>query len=437
MEKSMKKINVQLLLTGNELMSGEIVDSNSAMMAQELKSLGIEITKKTTIADDMDMLVEEIKSITNNADILIINGGLGPTVDDLTAQALAKACNTTIEQHPLALEHLQAWCKQRNATLNKPHLKQAMLPKSCQIIANRTGSAVGFQMMFNDCQIFCTPGVPHELKVILKEQIIPLLSTQIPEDMKVDVTRLQIFGLGESNLQKLIDENLSDWPETLELGFRAGLPLLEVKVTSRTAIACEQKDLWLTKLKALFGDHLISEVINQPLPLAEHVLTLLKAKKLKITTAESCTGGLIASLLTKNPGSSAAFEAAFITYSNKMKSNLLDVESKLIEQHGAVSQATVIAMAKGALKKTSADLVIAVSGVAGPTGGTPDKPIGTVWIAWGSIDNLRSECLCIPGNRTIFQHYVSAIGLDLIRRILIKSEQEPIYIVERRVNKNE
>lgn len=427
----MIKPNVQLLLTGNELMTGDIVDSNSAMIAQQLKELGLEISRKVTIADDLELLVHEINLLAAQADILIINGGLGPTIDDLTAQALAKATNVELAEHSKALEHLIAWCKKRGTQLNTPNLKQAILPKNCNIIANNQGSAVGFKVKHLHCDIYCTPGVPSELRVMLTEQIAPDIALSLPNELICDVTRLQVFGLGESTLQKMINEELPDWPESIELGFRAGMPLLEVKLTTTSQAAHNQKHVWQAKLIKILGDHLIAQINNEPLPLAEHVLLKLADDNLKITTAESCTGGLIASMITQVAGASAFFEAGFVTYSNHMKTKLLGVSEQLLNKYGAVSQEVVIAMAQGALENSSADLVIAVSGIAGPDGGCDEKPVGTVWLAWGSKENLKSVCLLMPLPRHYFQKYVASIGLDLIRRELINSQEVPFYIIER------
>lgn len=422
---------VQLLLTGNELMTGDIVDSNSAMMALVLNELGLEVSRKVTVADDLALLVSEISYMASMSDILIINGGLGPTVDDLTAQALALAIGEELSQHPQALAHLTNWCQQRGTELNAPNLKQAILPKGCQIIANRTGSAVGFLVRFNDCNIFCTPGVPHELKTMLTEQIAPTIAESLPSNLITEVTRLQVFGLGESSLQTLINEQLPAWPAEIELGFRAGMPLLEVKLTTNTVKGQALKPLWLKKLTGVLGEHLIAEIQGKPKTIAEHLLNDLHKKGLKITTAESCTGGLIASKLTEISGSSLNFEAGFVTYSNEMKTAMLDVPQSLFQQSGAVSEPVVIAMAKGAILKSKADFAIAVSGVAGPNGGTDEKPVGTVWLAWGSLNDIHTQCLLLPYNRLQFQQFVAAIGLDLLRRYLQNLTAIPNYVIER------
>ena len=425
---------LQILLTGNELMTGDIVDSNSAMMAQILKEVGLNVSRKVTLADDLNMLSDEIKHIAHHSDILIINGGLGPTVDDLTAKALAAATSTKLVQHPLALSHVSAWCKKRDIPLSAANAKQALLPDGCQIIANKTGSAVGFSMCFMGCQIYCTPGVPAELETMLKEELLPQFRANLPKDLVADVTRLQVFGLGESSLQTLIDEQLPCWPNELELGFRAGNPLLEVKLTANSNKAVTLRSHWQERLIGIIGDHYLGEIKGKALTLAEHLSKQLQQAGLTLTCAESCTGGLIASKLTEVAGVSACFSSGFVTYSDQMKKTMLGVPSKVLQQHGAVSKAVVLEMAKGALLKSNADLAIAVSGIAGPSGGTKDKPTGLVWLAWGSIDNLQSQCLLLPYHRIKFQHYVAAIGLDLLRRYQQNTTSLPNYIIERSYN---
>ncbi|HCM47629.1 MAG TPA: damage-inducible protein CinA, partial [Colwellia sp.] len=275
------------------------------------------------------------------------------------------------------------------------------------------------------------PGVPHELKTMLNEQIIPIIAESIPNDVITDITRLQVFGLGESSLQKIIDQQLSDWPTEIELGFRAGMPLLEVKLTINTSQGLALKSLWQKKLTDVIGDHLIAEIQGKPKSIADHLLNQMQKNNLKVTTAESCTGGLIASKLTEVSGSSISFEAGFVTYSNEMKTAMLDVPARLFEQDGAVSKAVVIAMAKGSLIKSNADLTIAVSGVAGPNGGSDDKPVGTVWFAWGSLDDIQTQCLLLPYKRIYFQQLVSAIGIDFLRRYQKKITTIPNYVIER------
>lgn len=424
----MKGLNIQILLTGNELMLGDIVDSNSAMVAQQLKNIGINVQRKVTVADDLAALVAEITHMSKQADILLINGGLGPTVDDLTAQALAQATNTGLSDNAKALAHLTNWCRQRNIPLAYPNLKQMRLPNNVKVIANPVGSAVGFMSTFQECDIYCTPGVPHELERMMIEEILPLISKELPEDRQYHVLRSQVFGYGESSIQALIDEKIPDWPKEIELGFRAAMPFLEVKLTCEKSEHLSLLTSTQKQVSHLLGEHLLAPIVDKSLTMAEHVLTLLTKRNQTITFAESCTGGLIASLFTNISGSSNAFEAGFVTYSNEMKSQMLDVKPSTLAQYGAVSEQVVIEMAQGALKKSSADLVIAVSGIAGPNGGTAEKPVGSVWFAWGREGKIETKYFCLKGNRRYFQKMVATRGLDLIRRVLLNSTETPHYM---------
>ena len=420
-------IQVSLLLTGYELMNGDIIDTNSIMFAEQLNNIGLSIHKKTTIGDDSEQLCSEIVQLSQSADLLIINGGLGPTIDDLTSPALAQACGVDLHLEPQAHLHLKKWAEKRKIMLNEPNLKQAYLPRGCKIIANATGSAVGFSMILGKCLILCTPGVPSELAQMLKDEIIPNLQQHFPEVTKPSIYRLQTFGVGESTLQAIIDDNLPNWSKDLTIGFRAAMPLLEVKLAPLNSQGVKALASYQRALNQLLGDHILHIGKSDKTTIAEYVVPLLTKSAQKITVAESCTGGLIASQITAIAGSSAVFEAGYVTYSNDMKTKMLDVPSATLTNHGAVSEATVLAMAKGALEKSNADYAIAVSGIAGPDGGTTDKPTGSVWIAWGTKETLQAKYHYIPLARRQFQQVVAARGLDLIRRMLINSKERPNY----------
>lgn len=424
----MSIINLQLLLTGDELINGDVIDTNSAYIAKQVKALGIKVSKRVTLADNLTALIDEIKTMSQQADILIINGGLGPTSDDLTSEALAIASNLPLKENTQAIIHLEQWAKKRSLHLDKANLKQAFLPEYCNIINNRTGSAVGIHLQVNNCDIFCTPGVPSELKIMLNEEIIPVLQNKLPKQEFLHTTRLQTFGIGESKLQMLMDEHFYDLPKNIDIGYRASYPTLELKLTTHTKAAFELKEKWLIKISHVLNDHILGEIKGDDLTLPECVFNQLMKMRLKITIAESCTGGLIASQITALSGASQIFEAGYVTYSNEMKSTMLSVPSLTLKTHGAVSKETVIAMVKGALQHSKADIAVAVSGVAGPTGGAVEKPTGTVWIAWGDNDYIHTQHFIVKGNRRNFQKIVTARCLDLIRRFLLKSKHMPYYI---------
>jgi len=342
---------------------------------------------------------------------------------------LARVTGVGLEEHPDALAHLQDWCGRRRLPLNAANLKQAMLPAGAGIVPNPIGSAVGFEMPVGSCRVICTPGVPGELAAML-DGIVADLARRMDRPMQRSILRLQTFGLGESTAQQMISDGISDWPAEVELGFRAGAPQMEIKLSIDDSAALPARQRCREQLEQLFGDHIIGEGDTT---LATRVLELLRERGATLTTAESCTGGLIASMLTRIPGSSEAFHAGFVTYANNIKHTVLGVDEQVLAREGAVSEPVVRQMALGAIERSGAQYAIAVSGIAGPDGGTPEKPVGTVWLAWGSRDNLRSLCLRWPVERTLFQTMIAAAGLDMIRRTLLGLDSEPRYFGQRRV----
>jgi nicotinamide-nucleotide amidase len=418
---------IQLLLTGNEIMSGDTVDSNSAMIAQRLQEIGLGVYRKVTVGDDVELLQAELEQLSRDADILIVNGGLGPTVDDLTAQVLAQAAGVELTENKAARDHVESWCSHRGAALNAANLKQAILPAGARILDNPIGSAVGFQLQLGQCLVICTPGVPSELRLMMNV-VLENMQQRLGSFRAGNILRLQTFGLGESTAQQIIADAKLDWPQGVELGFRAGAPQMEVKISiNDPGLSAEQARCYRA-IESLFGDHIIGQGDTS---LAQRVLELLEQHDKTIATAESCTGGLIASMLTRTPGSSAAFHAGFVTYADHIKSSVLGVRRQTLRKHGAVSEPVVIEMAQGALEKSGADYAIAVSGVAGPDGGSDDKPVGTVWLAWGNRENMRTRGLCWPVERGLFQTMIAAAGLDMIRRMLLGLDSEPRYFAQR------
>ena len=414
---------VALLLTGNELMSGDTVDSNSSRIAIALGERQIAISKKITVGDDEGLLRESLRALCQDAGVVIINGGLGPTEDDLTAEVVADVSGERLTDHPKAIKHLEEWCEKRGLELNASNLKQAHLPESAVIVDNPIGSAVGFAVEIGESLVITTPGVPVELTAMLPE-----IGQRIAQRVGSGTTyirRLQTFGIGESTIQELVNERHQDWPEGVVLGFRSGLPQLELKLQVDDEALLEKRDQAEQLLLELVGDHVIGEDSDQ---LAMALQRVLVEKRMTVTTAESCTGGLIASLITKEAGSSQVFGAGFVTYANTAKQQVLNVSEDTLNSHGAVSEGVVRAMLLGALTKANADIGIAVSGVAGPGGGSEDKPVGTVWLAWGTKDKSDAIRLQIPGSRERFQILVAAIGLDLMRRQLLELPAIPHYI---------
>lgn len=419
---------LNILLTGNELMTGDTVDSNSAMIARYMAEHGWKIRKKLTVGDDLAELIDALHALTRDCDVLLVNGGLGPTVDDMTAQALAAACGVELAENSIAMQHLEQWCGRIGIAINAANRKQAILPAGCTIVANPVGSAVGFSMRLGNCLVICTPGVPRELDAMLAQEIMPALHNAFPSS-GASVQRLTLFGVGESGLQQKISDTIPDWPTDVELGFRVSFPQLELKLSTANEQARTSVEKIWPRLHAIIEDYLLGD---GGITLPQLIVELLQERGKKITVAESCTGGLIAASLTQIAGASAVFDAGFVTYSNAMKQAVLNVDENTLRDEGAVSEGVVREMALGALNQSNADYAIAVSGIAGPDGGTPEKPVGTVWIAWGGANNLKTKCLQVRFKRIDFQKYVTWAGLDLIRRELLGITNEPSYFGQRK-----
>ena len=418
-----KQVQVALLLTGNELMSGDTVDSNSSRIALALGAHKIGVGKKITVGDDPMLLSDSLMDLCASADVVIINGGLGPTEDDLTAELVAEVAGQALVNHPRAIEHLEEWCERRGLELNASNLKQALLPESADLVANPIGSAVGFALEVNGALVITTPGVPVELTAMLPE-ICDRIASRVGGGTAF-IRRLQTFGIGESTIQELVNARTDDWPEGVTLGFRSGLPQLELKLQVDDASLLDNRDEAENLLHELIGDHIIGYDDEQ---LAMSLQRALLDRQMSVTAAESCTGGLIASLITREAGSSQVFGSGFVTYSNTAKRSVLGVPEASLAQHGAVSEPVVLAMLTGALEKSGSDIGIAVSGIAGPGGGSVDKPVGTVWMAWGTKGHHRAIRLQVPGSRERFQILVAAIGLDIMRRQVLELPPIPHYI---------
>ena len=414
--KVKKREGVALLLTGSELMSGDILDSNSAMLAHLLSDRGIEVSEKCTLADDKELLIQAIERLSREYRCLIINGGLGPTSDDLTAEALAAASDRALEVNAIADKHVRSWCQKRGHEANTANLKQSILPQDALILTESPGSAVAFYIVHNDCLILATPGVPSELKTIMLRQACQLIQEHLNVAAISLWQRYTLFGMGESQLQQLIDVKLPQLQDYYEIGYRAGLPTLELKLKSRP-FKEDINNAVINKALSILNPYIIG---HGAVTLAECVVQLLKDNKQTISFAESCTGGLIASQITGVPGSSSVFPGAIVSYSNAMKVRLLGVDDNLLNTYGAVSEEVANAMHSGVLKIVNSDYAVAVTGVAGPDGGSDEKPVGSVWIAWGSTEQSYCEKLLLKHNRQDFQKLVAAIAFDLIRRQLLK-----------------
>ncbi|CAA0106547.1 Nicotinamide-nucleotide amidohydrolase PncC [BD1-7 clade bacterium] len=415
---------IRLLMTGDELIHGDIIDTNYSYLATTLIENGLVVQEKCTVGDNLGTLVHQIRRLSEASDILLINGGLGPTQDDLTAEAMAQAFDIELEQIPEARCHVEAWCERRGFALSPASLKQATLPHGAKIFPSSPGSAAAFCIRANDCLVIATPGVPSELKHIVKEELLSHILDIFDCNKPEPLTKFTLLGIGESSLQSLIDQTPAI-KDNLEIGFRAGLPTLELKYRTKTGVDPDHSKDAKQLLEQAVADHLIDD---RPSTVAQVLLKTLQETNQQFCTAESCTGGMIASELTRLPGASAHFQGAIVSYSNNVKHQVLGVEESTLETHGAVSEPVAKQMLAGALQQTQAEIGVAVTGIAGPDGGSADKPVGTVWIAWGTEHAVKTVRLCVKFPRVQFQQLVSAISMELVRRELKQQENPPAWL---------
>jgi len=413
--------------TGNEVLSGDTVDTNSAFLCRQLKRSGVTVIKTSAVPDDMTALVREIKSIASAADVCVMTGGLGPTSDDLTAEALAKATGVKIKFDTAALSSMKKYFDKRGRTLTPANEKQAMLPEGAQFMENRHGTAPGFSMTIGNCRFFCMPGVPREMKRMFDLKVKPQLNQITGHAGEIQVIRLMVFGMPESRVAKALS-GFSVQFTGIHLGFRIRFPMIEVRLSQlKEVVSDSQKGLdgaaEMNQAKQWVMEKLGSKVISdQGLTLAQEVGRLLTERGQTLSVAESCTGGLVANLITDVPGASDYFLFSATTYANSAKEAILKVSPKTLEQNGAVDETTALEMAIGVRAAGGSDWGVSTTGIAGPSGGNEDKPVGTVCIGVaGPLGSHSQRFLLDRGDRGRNKQLFAAMALEMLRRELMKN----------------
>ena len=414
-------MRIELICTGDELLCGDITDTNASWLAQLLTEHGLKLSYKSTVADDLQELVDTFVTRSQKADFIIVNGGLGPTVDDLSAAAAACALQQSVVRFDAWVEQMEQKFAAMGRVMVESNLKQADLPQSAEIIDNPVGSACGFKITLNDCVMVFTPGVPREFKPMVKNQILPLLLQDKHGAQSLRIERYLCFGIGESAIAQQI--NTLTLPDGVELGYRAAMPFVEVKVFNQSTTDIGS---FLTQLEQQIAPFVVVSGGNS-LSLQVHDLLLDKARQVKaqsgdefkFATVESCTGGMVASQLVHYSGSSEYLNRALVTYSNEAKQQLAQVSESTLQQYGAVSTQTAEQMAQGAVEKWGLDVAVSITGVAGPGGGSEQKPVGTVAFALATKDGCASQLLYLPNRgRTAVRETAAAVALDMVRRYL-------------------
>lgn len=370
----MKQIRVELINTGTEILLGSIVNTNAAWLGNRLFEAGFRVERETVVPDGY-AINEAMRESARRADIVIVSGGLGPTSDDVTREALCDVCGVDMHRDEQVAERLKSYFERRGISIAECNFKQAMVPDGAAVLENSNGTAPGLVMPASGSlpMFILLPGPPSELKPMVEQSVMPLLEDLADED----IPHLRVFrlvGIGESDLQELVDDSLHQ-VEGLEVAYCARIGEVDVRLVG-SEVALKQGE---ARLRILAGAYVLTPA---GVSLEKAVVLHLAEQGLKVATAESCTGGLIAKRITDVPGSSGVFEFGWVTYADRAKTKMLGVPEDILKLHGAVSEPVVKAMAEGALDRSGADVAVAVSGIAGPGGGSPEKPVGTVWLAW-------------------------------------------------------
>jgi nicotinamide-nucleotide amidase len=409
----------EILVTGQEILSGSVIDTNSAHIAQTLERAGLEVTRHVCVGDDMEMLVSIIKEISKRADVAVVTGGLGPTTDDITAEAAAKSAGVELVLNRSALRAVEDYFKERKRSMTNSNKKQALLPKGSECLNNPVGTAPGFSMKIGRCSFFFIPGVPFEMIRMLSDMVLPRIEKHHGRDREVNLVKtISTFGLTESAIGEKIAGLAAEFPE-IKLGIRAKFPEIHVTLYCR-GTDDRSLDQIMGKASEWIMKKIGEKVFSDDGDSMEAVVgSLLAGKKATLAVAESCTGGLISHWLTNVPGSSEYFLFSGVTYSNESKSKLLGVSTKILERYGAVHEEAAKEMAEGARRVAGSTYGLATSGIAGPAGGTNDKPVGTVCIGLASPNSVKGFRFFFPFNSRSRNKKIFAMkALDLLRHEL-------------------
>jgi nicotinamide-nucleotide amidase len=411
--------SVSILATGSELLDGRVIDTNSNIVARELSELGLKLKRVLIVDDDRAELINGLKELSLASDLIITSGGLGPTQDDLTREIVAEFFGVALTESPIARAHVEEFYRKRSRALDPANLKQALIPASASVIHNENGTAPGFVISGRptserEVTVCSLSGVPREFRPMFNDTVLPIIMRQSGSVARIKRITLRTFGLPESVVGRLIEGcKLS---KAITVSYRAAFP--EVQVVLKSSDTTELERAAEQAREALSPAAIYSEQPNETL--AEKVNSILAERGLTVATAESCTGGMISSLLTDPAGASKIFLGGVVSYDNSIKERLLKVSNETLKQHGAVSAMTVKQMAAEVKALIGTSYGLSISGVAGPTGGSTEKPVGTFFIGVsGPNGSYQVRSLYVNDRRSI-RAYATHVALDILRRDALK-----------------
>ena len=413
-------MQVEIITIGDEILIGQIVDTNSAWMSKELNGIGISVNRITSISDTKEAIITSIEEAMLRVDLVLMTGGLGPTNDDITKKTLSDYFACELVQDEGLYAKIEERLARYKIGMNAFNREQALVPHGARIISNDFGTAPCMWFSKDEKHVISMPGVPFEMKGIMQSQILPKLSEEFDCPHVLHQT-VMVQGLGESVLAEMLQDWESNLPNVVKLAYLPSPGVVRLRmslvgeVEAELQIIVEQQ---LEGLKSILGERIFAfddEKIEQV------IANLLLDLKMTVSTAESCTGGNMAHMLTSMAGSSAYFKGSVVAYSNEVKANVLGVNSNSLEEFGAVSQEVVEQMASGVIKGIGTDYGIATSGIAGPDGGTEEKPVGTVWIAVASKDKVISEKFVFSKERGRNIRMASLAGFNMLRKMILEA----------------
>jgi nicotinamide-nucleotide amidase len=420
-------MKVHLINIGDELLIGQVVNTNSAWMAQQLNLYGARVTWNAIIGDDVADIHRALADSLVHADAVLITGGLGPTKDDLTAKALADFLGVEMVFHEPTCERISRMMEKWGRQMTEAHKGQCFMPANALILHNKMGTAPGMWFDYEGKVIVCMPGVPFEMQYLMENEVIPRLRERFPG---LPIAHRTILTVGEG--ESIIAERLADFEESLpphiKLAYLPAIGQVRLRLTGTGENEAElnaQLDAKAAELSDLLSELVFGQGNDQ---LEAAVGRMLLERGLWLGTAESCTGGYLAHLITSIPGASGYFKGSIIAYANEIKMERLGVRADTLQQYGAVSQETVIEMVHGAVSALGVDVAVAISGIAGPTGGTDEKPVGTVWIAVGNAGRITAKRFVIGRDRLKTIQAASVQALNMLRQWLIEESQGIIFV---------
>jgi nicotinamide-nucleotide amidase len=409
----MGNMRVELINTGSELLLGFTVNTHASYLGRQLADLGLRLSRQTTIADDRPEMRATVAESLGRSDIILITGGLGPTSDDFTRDVVAELLGLKLVHDETIAGLITERFRKRGIKMLKQVLVQALVPAGAVVLPNLNGTAPGLAIESGGKLIVLLPGPPRELKPMFEQFVLPLIHKKLGATQPLDCRTFKVARLGESLVEERVAPVLADLAD-LELGYCARMGEVEVRIIAATAIADEAE----RRIRAALAENIFGTGADR---LEEVVIKMLTAAGQTVATAESCTGGLIANRFTNVSGSSAAFVNGLVTYSNESKMRLLGVREETLNAHGAVSEETAREMAEGARERSRVDFALSATGIAGPTGGTADKPVGLVFIGLASSRRTVVERHQFMFDRETFKQIVSQFAIDRLRRELLNT----------------